>query len=121
LRKRKRVGALDDEKGIVKAMLERQLDYKADLERAMLQKGFKVFESDASLHNLDDMMQLASPHTTQRYLGQDPSPCAVFHRSLFFTWFAYSLSLFTVAVGEKLSRKSSIQSLTLRPSRHRDI
>jgi hypothetical protein len=61
-------------------MLERQLYYKADLERAMLQKGFKVFEPDASLHNLDDMMQLASPHMTQRYLGQDPSTCGVFHR-----------------------------------------
>lgn len=61
-------------------MLERQLDSKADLERAMLQKGFKVFESHASLYNLDDMMQLASPNMTQRYLGQDPSPCGIFHR-----------------------------------------
>jgi hypothetical protein len=61
-------------------MLERQLDYKADLERAMLPEGFKVFESDASLHNLDDMLQLVSPHLTQRYLGQDPSPGGVFHR-----------------------------------------
>lgn len=62
----KEFGALADETVRFKGLLQRQLDYKAELERTMLHKEFEVFQSDASIRNLDDMMLLITPHI-QRY------------------------------------------------------
>ena len=53
-----------------KGLLERQLEYKIGMEKVMLQKDIKDFESNPSLRKLDDMMQLVSPHIPRYYPGQ---------------------------------------------------
>jgi hypothetical protein len=66
----KEFGALAGETVRFKGLLQRQLDYKVELERAMLQKRFEAFRSDASLRNLDDMMLLVTPHIQRYYPGR---------------------------------------------------